>query len=115
MHPNKATIYSRDPVSLQDVVISQELVVRHLRKVTARGEFAAMHSLASVLTQNSTMVLKRLATLAIELCDAGSSGVSVIEASDDGTQIFRWQALAGELEQHEGGATPGDWSPCGEV
>ena len=74
-----------------------------------------MHSLAQVMTtQSSVAVLKRLATLAIELCGAGTGGVSVIEDDENGGQIFRWQALAGELERHEGGTTPRDWSPCGE-
>jgi len=62
----------------------------------------------------SVAVLKRLATLAIELCRAGTGGVSVIDSGENGEQIFRWQALAGELEPHEGGTTPRDWSPCGE-
>jgi len=74
-----------------------------------------MHSLAQVMTTDSSVaVLKRLATLAIELCGAGTGGVSVIEEGENGEQIFRWQALAGELDAHEGGQTPRDWSPCGE-
>jgi hypothetical protein len=48
------------------------------------------------------------------LCDAGAGGISMLETGDDGRQFFRWQALAGELEAHVGGTTPGDWSPCGE-
>ncbi len=101
-------------VSLEDVVITQELLVRPLRRVNRPGEIAALHSLATILKRGSTIVLKRLASLAVELCGAGTAGVSVLEAGDDATQVFRWQALAGELEHHEGGTTPRDWSPCGE-
>ena len=58
-------------------------------------------------------ILKRLAQMAIELCGADSSGVSVLEDGANGKQIFRWRALAGEFEPYEGGSTPRDWSPCG--
>lgn len=105
---------TKESVSLDDIVISAELRERRLRRTAIRNEFAAMHGLAKVLKQGSATVLKRLATLAIELCGAGTGGVSVIEQDECGEQIFRWQALAGELAQHEGGTTPRDWSPCGE-
>lgn len=72
-----------------------------------------MYQLAGALREGSPAALKRLARLAIELCGAGSGGVSVIENSDTGP-LFRWQALAGEVERFEGGSTPRDWSPCGE-
>ena len=72
-----------------------------------------MYALADTISQNSSLVLKRLSNLAIELCDADSAGVSVVESSETG-ELFRWQALAGEIEQYVGGTTPRDWSPCGE-
>jgi len=101
-------------VSLKDVVVSQELLTRRIRKVNARAEVRAMHALAKLFPEGSSTVLKRLAQLAVELCDAGSGGISMLEAGNDGQQIFRWRALAGELEAYEGGTTPRDWSPCGE-
>jgi RNA polymerase sigma factor (sigma-70 family) len=99
--------------TLKDIVISHELLSRRIRKVNARAEIAAMHGLANLLPQGSSMVLDRLAQLALELCDAGSAGISMLETGDDGHLIFRWRALAGELEARKGGTTP-DWSPCGE-
>ena len=72
-----------------------------------------MYMLAGALRESLPVALKRLATLAIELCGAGSGGVSVIEDSEAGP-LFRWQALAGEVERFQGGSTPRDWSPCGE-
>jgi RNA polymerase sigma factor (sigma-70 family) len=50
----------------------------------------------------------------MDLCNAGSAGVSVLEPDHTG-DIFRWQALSGEIEDHQGGSTPRDWSPCGET
>jgi RNA polymerase sigma factor (sigma-70 family) len=103
--------------SLNDVVVSHELLkrpIRKVRKVNARAEITALHTLAILLPAGSSMVFKRLAELAVELCDAGSGGISMLEVGTDGHQIFRWQALAGELETYQGGTTPRDWSPCGE-
>jgi RNA polymerase sigma factor (sigma-70 family) len=103
-----------NPVSLSDVVVSHELLSRRMRKANARAEIKALHDLADVLPQGPSAILKRLANLAIELCSAGSGGISMLEAGSDGNLLFRWRALAGELEPHEGGTTPRDWSPCGE-
>ena len=73
-----------------------------------------MHALAALMPQDSGAVLKSLAKFAIELCSAGSGGVSVIETGKDGVEMFRWRALAGQVEPYVGGTTPRDWSPCGE-
>jgi RNA polymerase sigma factor (sigma-70 family) len=102
------------PVSLEDVVISDELLSRRIRTLHPRVEIKAMYELANLLPQGAHLVLKRLAQLAVELCDAGSGGISMLEARPDGDQHFRWRALAGELEKFEGGTTPREWSPCGQ-
>jgi RNA polymerase sigma factor (sigma-70 family) len=102
-------------VSLADVVISGELLSRPIHTLDSRIEIKAMYDLAGLLSEGKYRVLKRLAQMAIELCDAGSGGISVIEVDQDGNQQFRWQALAGELEKYEGGTTPRDWSPCGQT
>lgn len=72
-----------------------------------------MYASAVALRQGSGPALKQLARHAVELCDADSGGVSVIEATETGA-LFRWRALAGRVEQYEGGSTPRDWSPCCE-
>jgi RNA polymerase sigma factor (sigma-70 family) len=38
----------------------------------------------------------------------------MLEPGNDGNELFRWKALAGELEGYQGGSTPRDWSPCGQ-
>jgi RNA polymerase sigma factor (sigma-70 family) len=101
-------------VSLEDVVISGELLSRPLRTVYGRVEIKAMYELANLLGGEPRSVLKRLAQMAVELCDAGTGGISMIETAEDGKECFRWQALAGQLERYEGGTTPRDWSPCGQ-
>lgn len=99
-------------VAIDEIVVTHELAKRPLRIVNTRGEIAGMHSLASAVHCGGN-VLKQLARLAVDLCGAGTAGVSLIEASEDGSQCFRWRALAGELAKYEGGTTPREWSPCG--
>jgi len=101
-------------ISLEDVVVNGELLSRRLRTVHGRVEIKAMYELAELLGGEPRPVLKRLAQMAIELCEAGTGGISMIETAEEGAQCFRWQALAGALEKYEGGTTPRDWSPCGE-
>jgi RNA polymerase sigma factor (sigma-70 family) len=101
------------PASLMDVVINDQLLSRSIHTVAARVEMNAMYELAELLADGASALLKRLAEMAIELCEAGSGGISMIEATRDG-ELFRWNALAGELEKYEGGSTPRDWSPCGQ-
>lgn len=57
--------------------------------------------------------IPRFMEMALELCDAGSAGLSVLAKAEDGSEIFRWDALAGQLASHVGGTTPRHFSPCG--
>ena len=59
-------------------------------------------------------ILDRLVETALQLCRAGSSGISIIEA-DGSAGIFRWHALVGALAEHRWETTPRDFSPCGTV
>lgn len=100
-------------IPLSDIDISQELLSRRVSAPNRRAESAAMYASAEALTQGPGPALKQLARHAVELCDADSGGVSVIEATETDV-LFRWRALAGEVERYEGGSTPRDWSPCCE-
>ena len=100
------------PASLQSIIGTELLVSRPLRRANHRAERAAFHELTNILGQGRTAILKRLARLGLELCDAGTAGVSILEKTDEG-EIFRWQALAGELASYQGGSTPRNFSPCG--
>jgi RNA polymerase sigma factor (sigma-70 family) len=113
LRSNLALALIPQPVSLADVVISEQLLSRRIHTVKARVEMKAMYELAELLAEGAPALLKRLAQMAVELCNAGSGGISMLEAGQDG-ELFRWRALAGELEKYEGGSTPRDWSPCGQ-
>lgn len=98
-------------VSLEDIDISDQLLARHISKPNRKGEIAALYALAAS-RNNLSVFLTRVSSLAMELCEADSAGVSLIESSPT-EAYFRWHGLAGELERYNGGTTPRDWSPCG--
>ena len=58
-------------------------------------------------------MLKNLVAIARNLCQAGTAGVSLLEMTANGEEIFRWVALAGKLEAYAQGTAPGKFSPCG--
>jgi len=94
-----------------EIVITHQLSERTLRPRDPEKESKALQTLATVIVENPRGVLKCLVRLAIELCGAGSAGVSLLEKTDDG-DVFRWVTLAGEFAPYEGGSTPYSWSPC---
>jgi hypothetical protein len=82
--------------------------------VDLRAELDAFRELAVLAARDASEAVTRFLELAIELCPAaGSSGLSELGHSDDGDEVFRWTALAGELAPYAGGTTPRDFSPCG--
>ena len=84
-------------IQLDDVLITEELSRRSPRQPNLRAENQAMRSLAQQLTQTPEKMLQHLVDLAVELCDAGTAGVSLVEAQPDSEAVFRWVAMAGLL------------------
>lgn len=102
-----------ETVTLDDVVITEELSHRLLRPPNWQAENQAMRTLVQQLVQQPEVMLKSLVTMALDLCQAGTVGVSLLESTPNGEPVFRWVALAGALEQYEGSTTPRHFSPCG--
>lgn len=73
-----------------------------------------MLELVGVLANDPDSVAQRLVEVALKLTGAGSAGLSLTE-TDDGKEIFRWIATAGEYARYLRGTMPRDFSPCGEV
>jgi two-component sensor histidine kinase len=80
-----------------------------------RRELRTMHLLAQEMVKSPAGVMDRFVELAIELCDAESGGISLLEARPDSPGIFRWYGLKGRFAAYEGGTTPREFSPCGIV
>lgn len=72
-----------------------------------------MRSLVQQMARDSQSLMQTLADTALELCQAGTAGVSLLETTPDGEEVFRWTVLAGTLAHHVGGSTPRHFSPCG--
>ena len=59
-------------------------------------------------------MLQTLAEILLDVCQAGSAGVSLL-TTEDGGRRFYWPAIAGSWKPHIGGGTPRDFGPCGDV
>ena len=101
-------------IELNAVVRTALLRDRPPRRPDCETETRALVSLAQVLANPPRDILQRLAEVALELCEGGSAGISIIE-DHQGEQVFRWHALTGALASHRWGVTPRDFSPCGTV
>ncbi|MEH2179605.1 ATP-binding protein [Nostoc sp.] len=103
----------RETVTLEDIVITEELSRRNPRPANLLSENQALHGLARQLVNQPQTMLQSLVDIALELCMSQSAGVSLLETTSTGEEVFRWNVLAGSLEQYVGGTTPRNFSPCG--
>jgi signal transduction histidine kinase len=101
------------PASLEEILITQKLRTRRRRKPDFYHENVAMRALARSMANTPNKLMEVLLDAALDLCCAGSAGLSLLETLPDGAPVFRWVNLAGELKDYVGGMTPGDFSPCG--
>lgn len=100
-------------VSLDDILITAALAQRSPRIPNLQAETQALHTLARQLAEQSQMMLETLVTVAQDLCQAGTAGVSLLEVTADGEEVFRYRAIVGRLASFEGETTPRNFSPCG--
>ncbi len=94
--------------SFHDVDIRHELSVRPSRATNHERDYRALVVLAAEMTVNPRNMLQKLVELAVDLCAADTSGISLLEGD-----VFRWVAVAGVFESGRGGTMPRDHSPCG--
>lgn len=99
--------------SLDDILITEELTNRLPKTPNLKAENDAFRALARQLAEHPQTLLKTLVVIAKDLCQAGTAGVSLLETLSSGETVFRWVAVAGELEQYEQETTPCHLSPCG--
>jgi signal transduction histidine kinase len=64
--------------------------------------------LAAEMAEQPRNVLQKLVEIAVELCDADTAGVSLLDGD-----VFRWEAVAGVFAGARGGTMPRAESPCG--
>jgi transcriptional regulator with GAF, ATPase, and Fis domain len=101
-------------VPLESVLCTQELSNRPARPPDFEALTCALVTLAQGLATSPKQILQQLVETALDLCQAQSAGISLLE-EENGRKIFRWHALAGQYTSHLWGTTPREFSPCGTV
>ena len=99
-------------VSLESLIITEELGWRAARAPEFEAENEAIVGLMRALKESNAKVLQVLAETALRLSRAHSAAVSVEEA-EEGRKIFRWHAAAGQWLPLLGKTVPREGSPCG--
>src|SRR6478672_12844482 len=107
------TFLDSKQITLEDVLITHELLGRVSRLPNFQAENQALHTLARQMADQPATMLRQLVQIALKLCQAGTAGLSLLETTESGEVIFRWACLAGGLAAYEQGSTPRDFSPCG--
>ena len=88
------------------------LLKRPFRSEDFGAENRALVALADELANQPRNLLQKLAEIALELCNADSAGISILEP--DG-KALRWHACAGSFAKHAGAIIPRSDSPCSMV
>jgi signal transduction histidine kinase len=100
------------PITIDEVLITPQLWCRKPRSPNLQSENAALHSLVRQMTAAPEVIMQSLVTIAVDLCQAGSAGISQLEQTDCGEEVFHWVALAGAYNQ-EHRFVPRNFSLCG--
>ncbi len=100
--------------SLESILCTEELHRRPSRPPDYEKENRALVALARALADSPHTVLQTLAETVLDVCCAGSAGISLLTTEDNGKR-FHWPAIAGSWKSHVGGGTPRDFGPCGDV
>ena len=99
-------------VPLEAIVRTHELSRRPPRAPDYISEKNALGALSTALADSPVTILERLADQALELLQADSAGVSLLQKDE---KRLCWAAISGAWRSHTGGGTPRDFGPCGEV
>jgi hypothetical protein len=98
---------------LDEILITEELSRRVPRTTDLNEENHALHTLVGQVVEQPQIMLKKLVTIATQLCRAETAGVSLLEVTPSGEDICRWLAVAGMLEAYEQTPTLYTFSSCG--
>lgn len=88
-------MFALNTIDLEQIIITDELLLRPQRLTDFEAENFALQRLAHQLTKSPEDLLQSLVSVAVDICQAGSAGISVPEIKTNGEEIFRWVALDG--------------------
>ncbi|NJL35472.1 MAG: HAMP domain-containing histidine kinase [Leptolyngbyaceae cyanobacterium SM1_4_3] len=100
------------PVTIDEVLITPQLWCRNPRSPDLQSENIALHSLVRQMNEAPEVMMQSLVTIAVDLCQAGSAGISQLELTNCGEEVFHWVALAGAYSQQHR-FVPRNFSLCG--
>ena len=101
------------PAPLEAILVTYKLRSRRKRKPNSFQENLALKTLGRAMANSPGELVDALLQAALDLCCAGTAGLSMLETLPSGEQVFRWTHLAGVLKDYVGGSTPRNFSPCG--
>ena len=105
-------------LSLDDVIANEELERRRPRHDQSVALQARIDALSRELATTPRQVLQKLTDAVMELCQAHSAGVSLLEREGEGekrSEFFRWHAVSGGFAPLLWSTLPREFSPCGTV
>jgi signal transduction histidine kinase len=101
----------REPVKLEDVLITGQLYSRPQKGRDPKEEAESLQRLARVMARKPHKLVETLLEMALHLCRAGTAGISLLEERPDVDSVFRWTHLRGALEGYVGKIKPKEFSP----
>jgi len=111
---NPIPLATDTPVPLEAIITTAELSWRPSRPPDHEAVSRALVALAQEMANSPNGILQKLVETALRLCQAHSAGVSILE-EENGREIFRWHAVAGQWACFLWGTMPRELSPCGTV
>jgi signal transduction histidine kinase len=109
----RASMSASEPARLEDILVTHKLKSHRRRRPNSSDEIVTLYTLAKVMASSPIELVDKLLEAALELCSAGTAGLSVLETTLEGEQVFRWTHVAGLLSEHVGDSTQRNFSPCG--
>jgi len=77
------------PATLEEILVTYKLQSRRGRKQNFRDESIALRDLAKVMANSPSKLIDKLLETALELCSAGTAGLSLLET----TSVGGWRAI----------------------
>jgi PAS domain S-box-containing protein len=105
--------------SLESILCTEELHRRPSRPPDYEKENRAFVKLVSALADSPATILQTLAETILEITDCDSAGLSLLTTDGKTPDVcgerFYWPAITGMWNPHQGGGTPRNFGPCGDV
>ena len=104
---------------LESILCTEELNRRPSRPPDYEKENRALVKLVSALADSPATIFQTLADTILDITQCDSAGLSLLtrdgKTPDVCGQRFYWPAIAGMWNPHQGGGTPRNFGPCGDV